>query len=201
LLDKVRAMESLLDRHPQWHGLVSLVQIAAPTRSDVPAYAAYQDLVRAEVDRINRRLGCDGMRPIVFLASQHDRDAVCRLYRAACVCAVTSLHDGMNLVSKEFVSVRDDEQGVLVLSAFAGAAEELQPGAVVVDPRDSIALADTLAQALAMSADEQRKRMVRMRQVVRQANIYQWAGTMLSDAAVLRKAAAEEAFAAWPEVA
>jgi trehalose 6-phosphate synthase len=201
LLDKVRAMESLLDRHPQWHGLVSLVQIAAPTRSDVPAYAAYQDLVRAEVDRINRRLGCDGMRPIVFLASQHDRDAVCRLYRAACVCAVTSLHDGMNLVSKEFVSVRDDEQGVLVLSAFAGAAEELQPGAVVVDPRDSIALADTLAQALAMNPAQQRQRMARMRQVVRQANIYQWAGTMLSDAAVLRKAAAEEAFAAWPEVA
>jgi trehalose 6-phosphate synthase len=107
----------------------------------------------------------------------------------------------MNLVSKEFVSVRDDEQGVLVLSAFAGAAEELQPGSVVVDSRDRIALAGTLAQGLAMSADQQRQRMARMRQVVHQANIYQWAGTMLSDAAVLCDAAAEEAFAAWPEVA
>lgn len=201
LLDKVRAVECLLDRHPQWRGLVSLVQIAAPTRSDVPAYAAYQGLVRAEVDRINRRLGCDGVRPIVLLASQHDRDAVCRLYRAACVCAVTSLHDGMNLVSKEFVSMRDDEQGVLVLSAFAGAAEELQPDAMVVNPRDRTALADTLAQALAMAPVQQRQRMAHMRQVVRQANIYQWAGTMLSDAAALREAATEEAFAAWPEVA
>jgi trehalose 6-phosphate synthase len=107
----------------------------------------------------------------------------------------------MNLVSKEFVSVRDDEQGVLVLSAFAGAAQELQPGALVVNPRDTIALADTLAQALAMGPDQQRQRMARMRQVVHQANIYQWAGTMLSDAAVLRDAAAEEALAAWPEVA
>jgi len=201
LLEKVRAVESLLDRYPHWRGLVSLVQIAAPTRSDVPAYAAYQDLVRAEVDRINRRLGANGVLPIVLLTSQHDRNAVCRLYRAACVCAVTSLHDGMNLVSKEFVSVRDDEQGVLVLSAFAGAAAELEPGAIVVDPRDRIALADDLAQALAMSADQQRQRMARMRQVVHQANIYQWAGAMLSDAAVLREAAAEEAFAAWPEVA
>jgi len=201
LLEKVRAVECLLDRYPQWCGLVSLVQIAAPTRSDVPAYAAYQNLVRAEVDRINRRLGANGVLPIVLLASQHDRNAVCRLYRAACVCAVTSLHDGMNLVSKEFVSVRDDEQGVLVLSAFAGAAEELQPGAIVVDPRDSIELADTLAQALAMNPAQQRQRMARMRRVVRQANIYHWAGTMLSDAAVLREAAAEEAFAAWPEVA
>ena len=201
LLDKVLAMESMLERHPQWLGLVSLVQIAAPTRSDVPAYAAYQDLVRAEVARINRRLGCNGVLPIVLLEAQHDRHAVCRLYRAACVCAVTSLHDGMNLVSKEFVSVRDDEQGVLVLSAFAGAAKELQPGAVVVDPRDRIALADTLVEALAMGPDQQRQRMARMRQVVHQANIYQWAGTMLSDAAVLRRAADEEVFAAWSEVA
>jgi len=201
LLDKVRAVEDLLNKHPQWRGVVSLVQIAAPTRSNVPAYAAYQSMVRAEVDRINRRLGCDGVLPIVLLASQHDRDAVCRLYRAACVCAVTSLHDGMNLVSKEFVSMRDDEQGVLVLSAFAGAAEELQPGAIVMDPRDRLALADSLAQALAMDNAQQRKRMAQMRHVVRQANIYKWAGTMLSDAAALRETATEDAFATWPEVA
>ena len=201
LLNKVLAMELLLERHPQWLGSVSLVQIAAPTRSDVPAYAAYQNRVREEVARINRRLGRDGVLPIVLLESQHDRPAVCRLYRAASVCAVTSLHDGMNLVSKEFVSVRDDEQGVLVLSAFAGAAEALAPGALVVDPRDRTTLADTLVQALAMDPDQQRQRMARMRQVVHQANIYQWAGAMLSDAAVLREAAGEEVLAAWRDVA
>ena len=206
LLGKVRAVASLLDRYPQWRGLVSLVQVAAPTRCDVPAYAAYQRLVRAEVGRINRRLCFDGVLPIVLLEAQHDRDAVCRLYRAACVCAVTSLHDGMNLVSKEFVSMRDDEQGVLLLSAFAGAAEELQHDAVIVDPRDTIALADALATALTMDSDEQRHHMARMRMIIRKANIYQWAGAMLNDAALLREAPMEEmptdeAVATWAEAA
>lgn len=201
LLDKVRAIESMLDRHPHWRGAVSLVQVAAPTRSDVPAYVAYQRLVRTEVERINRRLRCNGVLPIVFLETQHDRDAVCRLYRAACVCAVTSLHDGMNLVSKEFVSMREDDQGVLVLSAFAGAAEELQQDAITIDPRDTVALADALATALVMGSSEQRHRMARMRRMVRKANIYQWAGAMLNDAALLRETGADEAVAAWAEAA
>ncbi len=201
LLEKVLAVECLLDKYPHWRGAVSLIQVAAPTRKEVPAYAAYQVLVCAEVERINRRLCRNGVIPIVLLKTHHNREAVCMLYRAACVCAVTSLQDGMNLVSKEFVSMRDDEQGVLVLSAFAGAAEALQPDAIVVDPRNIAALADSLAQALAMEAAQQRQRMVRMRHTVRNANVYQWAGRMLSDALELRGQGEEEAVAAWPEVA
>ncbi|MCY7306292.1 MAG: trehalose-6-phosphate synthase, partial [Rhodoferax sp.] len=200
LLEKVLAMESLLDRYPQWHGSVSLVQVAAPTRVDVPAYAAYRKVVRAEVERINNRLCCNGVTPVVLLEFHHDRAAVCRLYRAASVCAVASLHDGMNLVSKEFVSMRDDEQGVLVLSEFAGAAEELAPDAILVDPRDTFALADSLAAALSMSHPEQRYRMERMRLIVRSANIYRWAASMLNDAALLREAQAAESMA-WRAVA
>lgn len=201
LLEKVLAVACLLDKYPHWRGAVTLVQVAAPTRKEVPAYAAYQARVRAEVERINRRLCCNGVMPIVLLEAHHNRDAVCMLYRAACVCAVTSLQDGMNLVSKEFVSMRDDEQGVLVLSAFAGATEALQPDAIVVDPRNTTALADSLAQALTMESAQQRQRMARMRHTVRSANIYQWAGRMLSDAAELRRQREEEAVAAWPEVA
>jgi len=200
LLEKVLAMESLLDRHPQLHGSVSLVQVAAPTRADVPAYAAYRKVVRAEVERINSRLRCNGVAPVVLLEFQHDRAAVCRLYRAASVCAVASLDDGMNLVSKEFVSMRDDEQGVLVLSAFAGAAEELAQDAILVDPRDTFALADSLAAALSMSDPEQRFRMARMRLIVRRANIHRWAASMLNDAARLREEQAGDAVA-WPAVA
>jgi len=201
LLEKIHAIESLLNRYPRWRGSVSLVQVAAPTRSAVPAYAAYQALVRAEVTRINKRLCRDGVLPVILLESQHDRDAVNRLYRAASVCAVTSLHDGMNLVSKEFVSVRDDEQGVLVLSQSAGAAAELQPDAVTVDPRDTRALTDALAAALQMDSAQQRRRMARMRRTVRQANIYQWAGAMLSDAALLRQTSQEGEPEAWADAA
>jgi len=200
LLEKLRALELLLDRHPRYPGSVSLVQVVAPTRAGVPAYAAYQSQVRAEAARINMRFRSDGALPIILLESQHDREAVDRLYRAACVCAVTSLDDGMNLVSKEFVSMRDDEQGVLVLSAFAGAAEELQHDAIVVNPRDTSALSHSLETALAMGSAQQRHHMARMRVIVRKANIYQWAGAMLSDAAQLRQDS-RQASAPWREVA
>lgn len=132
--------------------------------------------------------------------AHHDRPAVYRLYRAASVCAVTSLHDGMNLVSKEFVSARDDESGVLVMSQFAGAADELKQGALLVDPADSSALTDALEAALRMSPMQQRERMVSMRNVVRRANIYRWAGAMLGDAARMREADASAA-TAWRDVA
>lgn len=201
LVEKVHALETLLERYPQWRGRVSLVQVAAPTRSQLPAYLAYQQWVRTEVERVNKRFGCDGVLPIVLLETQHGRSAICRLYRAACLCAVTSLHDGMNLVSKEFVSLREDEQGILVLSEFAGAAQELQRDAVIVDPRDPGAMANSFAHALMMEPDEQQRRMRRMRRTIREANIYQWAGTMLSDTAALRDSRSLGALASWQEAA
>ena len=113
LIEKVLALEALLDRNPGWQGSVCLVQVASPTRGNVAAYVTYQAQVRREVERINQRFRRDGWVPIILREIHHDRDAVFRLYRAANVCVVSSLHDGRNLVSKEFVSARDDEQGVL----------------------------------------------------------------------------------------
>lgn len=200
LLEKALAMELLLERDPTWQGAVCLLQVAAPTRSTLPAYAAYRAQVRAEVARINTRFASGGVPAIILREAHHDRHAVYRLYRAASVCAVTSLHDGMNLVSKEFVSARDDERAVLVMSRFAGAADELKRGALLVDPTDRNAVADALDAALRMPPMQQRERMVGMRQVVRRANIYRWAGAMLSDAALLREADTRPA-TAWRDVA
>ena len=200
LIEKLLAFERLLTQQPRWRGEVSLVQVVAPTRSKVPAYTRYQQRVRHEVARINHTLSTGGPPPIVLLEAQHDRAAVCQLYRAAAVCAGTRLHDGMTLVSKDFVSVRDDEHGVLVISKFAGAAEELKDAALVIDPRDTDALAQAFARALEMPGCEQRRRMVQLRRTVRDANVYRWAGAMLGDATALRALSPETSPAHWPEL-
>ena len=122
-----------------------------------------------------------------MLIGEHQEPAqVFELFRAADFCLVNSLHDGMNLVAKEFVAARDDEQGVLVLSQFAGASREL-PEALIVNPYDADQCAAALRLALTMSADEQRDRMRLMRSEVREFNVYRWAGCMLLDAAIMRQ--------------
>ena len=128
---------------------------------------------------------------------------VFRLYRAADVCYVSSLHDGMNLVAKEFISARDDERGVLMLSRFTGAARELTE-ALVVNPYDLEGVADTLRVALMMSPIEQRERMRALRAQVAEFNVYRWAGRMLLDATRLRQreryrsASPDAAVIVWP---
>ncbi|HYS11971.1 MAG TPA: trehalose-6-phosphate synthase, partial [Burkholderiaceae bacterium] len=119
--------------------------------------------------------------PVHLLAEHHDHDAVNEVFRAADACMVTSLHDGMNLVCKEFVAARDDERGVLILSRFAGAARELTE-ALIVNPYHVEESADSLHQALTMPAAEQRERMASLRMTVREYNVYRWAGRMLADA-------------------
>jgi len=135
--------------------------------------------------RINERFGSDGYRPIVLLRQHFEPPAVYRFYRAADLCYVSSLHDGMNLVAKEFVASRDDERGVLVLSQFTGAARELTE-ALIVNPYDIDEAASALAAALEMPADEQRARMRAMRAYMAEFNVYRWAGKMLVDAGRLR---------------
>jgi trehalose-6-phosphate synthase len=116
----------------------------------------------------------------------HEPDEVFELFRAADLCVVSSLHDGMNLVAKEFVAARDDEQGVLILSNFAGASRELAD-ALIVNPYDAHAVGEVIEQALRMPEEEQRERIRLMRDVVRSRNVYRWAGQMLLDAAQLNK--------------
>ena len=130
--------------------------------------------------------------PIHLLVEHHEHDAVNELFRAADICVVTSLHDGMNLVCKEFVAARDDEQGVLILSRFAGAARELTE-ALIVNPYHVEETADALHRAATMPAAEQRERMARLRMTVREYNVYRWAGRMLADAGRWRMRARIEA--------
>jgi trehalose 6-phosphate synthase len=182
ILERLHAVERLLEKHPEWRERFTFVQVAAPTRGALEEYHAFQQRIQQVARRINARFASGGRDVVRLLAQHHEHDAVNRLYRAADACLVTSLHDGMNLVSKEFVAARDDEQGVLILSRFAGAARDL-PEALIVNPYHVEEVADALQRALTMPPAEQRERMANLRQTVREFNVYRWAGRMLSDAA------------------
>jgi len=181
ILERLHAVERLLEKHPQWQGRFVLVQVAAPTRNALEEYREFQDRIHRVTERINLRFGEAGYKPVVLLAEHHDHAALMTLYRAAHMCVVTSLHDGMNLVSKEFIAARDDEQGVLILSRFAGAARELQE-ALVINPYHVEETTDALHRAATMPVQEQRERMASLRMTVREFNVYRWAGRMLTDA-------------------
>jgi len=186
IVERFHAIDRLLATHPEWVGRFTFVQIAAPSRGMIADYRDYATRARALADEINARYAGAGAPPIRLLVEHHEADAVYEHYRAADLCFVSSLHDGMNLVAKEFVSARDDERGVLVLSQFAGASREL-PEALVVNPYDADQCAAALHRALTMPGDEQRDRMRLMRGLLREFNVYRWAGRMLMDAAALRQ--------------
>jgi trehalose 6-phosphate synthase len=155
--------------------------------------------VAAEAERINAKFHAGRWKPIVFLKRHHSHEEIARYYRAASVCLVTSLHDGMNLVAKEFVASREDEQGVLILSTFAGAARELTD-ALLVNPYDIMQLSEAIHTALEMPEAEQAKRMQWMRRAVREHNIYRWAANLLSDLTEIRiEAPAERIEARLPQ--
>jgi trehalose 6-phosphate synthase len=183
--ERFLAVERLLEKHPQFLGRFVFVQLAAPSRTKIARYQELNDAVEQLAERINRRFGDREYQPILLMRSHHEPPEVFRYYRAAHVCYVSSLHDGMNLVAKEFVAARSDLRGVLVLSEFTGAAHELTE-ALIVNPYDQEASSEALATALTMPADEQRDRMRSMRAFISQFNIYRWAGHMLVDAARLR---------------
>lgn len=184
--ERLLAVERALERFPELRGRFTFVQLGAPSRTRIPRYRALGEAVEKTVERINRRFGVDGYRPVVLWSAHHEPPTVFRFYRAADLCYVSSLHDGMNLVAKEFVAARDDEMGVLLLSHFTGAARELTE-ALVVNPYDLEEASSALAVALHMPASEQRQRMRAMRSLLSEFNIYRWAGRMLIDAAQLRR--------------
>ncbi|GLQ77178.1 trehalose-6-phosphate synthase [Mesorhizobium huakuii] len=186
ILDRFNALDELLTLHPEWIGKVAFLQIAAPSRGTLPAYQQLYEECMRHAEDLNRRYGREGYTPVLMVTEHHSQQQVYEIYRAADVCMVTSLHDGMNLVAKEFVAAREDEQGVLLLSMFAGASKELLD-ALIVNPYDAAMMGDALLQALTMSDEEQSQRMRRMREIVRDNNVYRWAGSMLLDAARLRK--------------
>jgi trehalose 6-phosphate synthase len=186
IVERFLALEILFEKNPALRGTVTLLQIAAPSRSKLPAYQALQEQTQAEVQRINEKFGTDTWKPIVLIHEHQDAERVFELYRAADFCLVNSLHDGMNLVAKEFVAARDDEDGVLILSTFAGASRELVE-ALLVNPFDVSETAQAIQTALSMPRDERRERMRLMRWTVKENNVYRWAGRMLMDAARIRQ--------------
>ncbi len=184
--ERLRSVERLLEANPEWIGRFTFIQIAAPTRVSIAEYQDYEVRVTALADRINQRFGPKGPPAIILRIAHHRPEEVHEYYRAAELAFVSSLHDGMNLVAKEFVAARDDERGVLVLSQFTGAAREL-PEAIIVNPYDIEQCAAALHLALSMPPSAQRARMRIMRGLIREFNVFRWAGRMLLDAARMRQ--------------
>jgi trehalose 6-phosphate synthase len=190
ILERFLAIERFLEKYPRYQGVFTFVQIGAPSRTHIKRYHDLQAEVEAEVDRINWRFQADQWKPILLLNRQHSHKEIEPYYRAADLCLVTSLHDGMNLVAKEFVATRRDERGVLILSCFTGAARELRD-ALQVNPYDIDQTAEAIRAALEMQPDEKQIRMQRMRKLVREQNVYRWAGTLIGDLCEVRLDVAE----------
>lgn len=190
IIERFRGVECFLELHPAYQRRFSLVQIGAPSRTDISRYQQFMQEVNAEAERINHRFQVGRWKPIVLLMRHHSHQEIARFYRAASVCLVTSLHDGMNLVAKEFVAAREDEQGALILSSFTGAAHELTD-ALLINPYDVQQLADAIYQALDLSSEQQAARIARMRKTIREYNIYRWAAHLLSDLTEIRIEAPE----------
>jgi len=195
IIERFRGIERFLELYPIYQRRFSFVQVGAPSRTDIPRYQQFLDEVTAEASRINARFEAGRWKPIVLLKRHHSHEEIGRYFRAASVCMVTSLHDGMNLVAKEFVASRDDNRGALILSTFTGAARELTD-AILINPYDVDQMANAIHQALEFTESEQSERMSRMRKTVYEHNVYRWAANLLSDLTDIRIETAEKAEAA-----
>jgi trehalose 6-phosphate synthase len=180
IVERLLAIEQLLEAHPWHRERMTMVQIAAPSRTRIPSYVELRLRVEETVERINKRYQTVTWKPVILIDRQCNHEEVNRWYRAADICLVTSLHDGMNLVAKEYLAARDDEDGVLVLSKFTGAAVELGDS-LLVNPYDIEGVAEAIHRGLEMARAERRTRMQRMRKHVREHNVYRWAASVLGD--------------------
>ena len=176
---RLRAVERLLEKWPEYRGRLVFLQAGATSRTNIDSYMKLTIDIEAIVNRINERFGYDGWQPILYWPTSLPSPTFSALRRLASFCAESSLHDGMNLVAKEYVASRVDEDGVLILSAFAGAAQELS-GSLKINPYATEQFADAIHQALNMSAVERRMRMRQMRNTVQENNIYKWAGRIMT---------------------
>lgn len=177
--ERLAALDRLLTARPELRGRLTFVQIGVPSRSGIESYQAIESEIDQKVADINARHAVSGQPPpVCYYKSALKLPSLVALYRLAQFCVVSSLHDGMNLVAKEFVAARDDEDGVLVLSALAGAAQELRD-ALIINPYDIDGFADALVRAVDMPPDERRARMRSMRRVVAGRNVFSWASDIL----------------------
>ncbi len=183
--ERFQAIERFLEKYPKYQGKFTFVQIGAPSRTHIKRYHDLMAEVESEAERINWRFQSGKWKPIVFLKRHHSHEEIRDYYRAADLCLVTSLHDGMNLVAKEFLAARRDERGVLILSQFTGAARELRD-ALLVNPYDIDQTAEAIRAALEMEPEEKQLRVRNMRKLIREHNIYRWAGSLITELCELR---------------
>jgi trehalose 6-phosphate synthase len=188
ILERFRGLERFFEKHPAYRGEFTFVQIGAPSRSEIRRYHDFMLEVEQEAERINARFQTSEWKPIILLTRHHTREEILPYYRTADLCMVTSLHDGMNLVAKEYVASRSDGHGVLILSRFTGASHELVD-ALVVNPYDTEEVATAIHRALEMPPEKSRLRMSRMRAVVKEHNIYRWAGNLIAELCEIRTSA------------
>ncbi len=178
--ERLLAIDRLLENHPELKEKIVLLQMGELSRLHIPRYKDLNDEINALVEQINWKHSTDGWQPIILVRRHLSITEAVALYRIGDVCIVSSLQDGMNLVAKEFLSSRPDETGMLVLSQFTGAARELT-GAVLINPYDREQASDGLFEALIMPVEERKKRVAKMRQTIRQSNVFQWAGRIISE--------------------
>lgn len=185
LVERFLSLETFFLQHPKYIGKLCFVELGAPTRSAIPKYAQFMQEVESEIERINARFQTRTWKPILFLKKNHPHDVINEYYKAASFCFVSSLHDGMNLVAKEYVAARSDQHGVLILSQFTGAARQMED-ALIVNPYDFEQSAAAIFQAVEMTEKEQERRMLFLRQGVMENNIYRWAAILMGDLSRLR---------------
>jgi trehalose 6-phosphate synthase len=178
ILERFKAIEFFFDAHPDYKEKMTFLQIASPTRESVEKYKEYANTVTAEAERINEKIGTTTWQPILLEKRTYSHAELRDLYEVAQVCMVTSLHDGMNLVAKEYVAARDKEDGALLLSMFTGASRDMR-GAILVNPYSAEETAEALYTALTMSKTEQHRRMKTMRDSVRDYNVFRWAAELI----------------------
>ena len=184
IIEKFLAIERFLEKNPSYLGKFTFVQIGAPSRTLLKSYSDMVSAVENEANRINWRFKVKDWKAILLLKRHHSHSEIAPYYSSANFCMVTSLHDGMNLVAKEFVASRTQNDGSLILSRFAGATQELE-GAIIINPYDIEKSADAIKSALEMSPEEQNQRMKQMRLVIVRHNIYSWAASLLRTMATI----------------
>jgi trehalose 6-phosphate synthase len=185
IVERLRAIERFLEKYPTYQEQFTFVELGAPSRTYIKHYHELIAEVEAESERINWRFHTGDWKPIILLKKHHSHEEIAPFYEAADVCLVTSLHDGMNLVAKEYVGAREDEQGVLILSRFTGASRELRD-ALIVNPYNIDEMAEAIRSAIEMPVDEQKSHMQRMRDTLKKHNIYRWAANLMTELAQLR---------------
>lgn len=185
IFERFLSIERFFEKYPSYLEKFTFIQLGAPSREHIERYRRFIDTIAAEADRINWKLQTKTWRPIVFLKGYHSHQEIEPYYQSASLCLVTSLHDGMNLVAKEFIHSRWDEDGVLILSQFAGASRELN-AALLINPYDIEQVAEAIHYALEMDEEERTRRMRRLRNILQENNIYRWAASLISSLVQIR---------------